>query len=103
MTVQNFAHIGVCVSDPDRSMSFYCDLLGFEPLSKLVRGRRGLVLGLDPQGLGGDERLLDGPGAALVEEDLLGQLVDTVREATVVILELFEPVAHDSAILTDAG
>jgi hypothetical protein len=29
MAVQNFVHFGVCVSDPERSMSFYCDLLGF--------------------------------------------------------------------------
>jgi lactoylglutathione lyase len=36
MSVQNFAHLGICVSDPERSMRFYCDLLGFEPISKLV-------------------------------------------------------------------
>lgn len=36
MPVQNFAHFGVCVADPERSMHFYRDLLGFEPLTKLV-------------------------------------------------------------------
>jgi catechol 2,3-dioxygenase-like lactoylglutathione lyase family enzyme len=49
MSVQNFAHFGVCVSDPDRSMSFYCDLLGFEPLSKLVApdNRSARLVGLE--------------------------------------------------------
>jgi catechol 2,3-dioxygenase-like lactoylglutathione lyase family enzyme len=36
MPVQNFAHIGICVADPERSMRFYIDLLGFRPLSKLA-------------------------------------------------------------------
>ncbi len=36
MPVQNFAHFGICVADPERSMRFYRDLLGFKPLTKLV-------------------------------------------------------------------
>ena len=36
MPVQNFAHFGICVADPERSMRFYIDLLGFRPVSKLV-------------------------------------------------------------------
>lgn len=36
MGIQGFSHFGVCVSDPERSMRFYCDLLGFETVSKLV-------------------------------------------------------------------
>ena len=47
MTVQNFAHFGICVRDPERSMHFYCDLLGFERVSKLV--------------------VTDGPSATLVQ------------------------------------
>ena len=35
MPVQNFAHFGICVVDPERSMRFYRDILGFTPLSKL--------------------------------------------------------------------
>ena len=27
----SFSHLGICVSDLDRSMRFYCDGLGFEP------------------------------------------------------------------------
>jgi len=34
--VQNFAHLGICVADPERSLHFYCDLLGFRRLTKLV-------------------------------------------------------------------
>ncbi len=36
MTVQAFSHFGICVRDPDRSLRFYCDLLGFDRVSKLV-------------------------------------------------------------------
>jgi catechol 2,3-dioxygenase-like lactoylglutathione lyase family enzyme len=36
MPVQNFAHFGICVADPERSMRFYRDLLGFRPLTRLV-------------------------------------------------------------------
>ena len=36
MPVQNFAHFGICVADPERSIHIYRDLLGFRPLSKLV-------------------------------------------------------------------
>lgn len=36
MEIQTFSHFGVCVRDPERSMRFYCDLLGFEKVSKLV-------------------------------------------------------------------
>ncbi len=36
MEIQAFSHFGICVRDPERSMRFYCDLLGFERVSKLV-------------------------------------------------------------------
>ena len=36
MPVQNFSHFGICVADPERSMRFYCDILGFKPLAKLM-------------------------------------------------------------------
>ena len=36
MTVQAFSHLGICVRDPERSMRFYCDHLGFRRVSKLV-------------------------------------------------------------------
>jgi catechol 2,3-dioxygenase-like lactoylglutathione lyase family enzyme len=29
-----FSHLGICVSDLDRSMSFYCEGLGFEPAER---------------------------------------------------------------------
>ncbi len=38
MPVRNFSHFGLCVSDPERSMRFYCDVLGFTKISKLFVG-----------------------------------------------------------------
>jgi len=35
MAVLRVGHIGVCVSDLQRSLRFYCDLLGFRPLTKV--------------------------------------------------------------------
>ena len=35
MTVQRFSHIGICVSDLERSVCFYRDVLGFQELSRL--------------------------------------------------------------------
>ena len=35
MPVQCFSHFGICVADPERSLRFYRDLLGFRPLSNL--------------------------------------------------------------------
>lgn len=35
MTVQRLSHIGICVSDLERSVRFYCDILGFKELSRL--------------------------------------------------------------------
>ena len=36
MKIQALSHFGICVRDPERSMRFYCDLLGFERVSKLA-------------------------------------------------------------------
>jgi len=35
MSVLRVGHIGVCVSDMERALVFYCDLLGFRPLSEV--------------------------------------------------------------------
>ena len=34
MAVLRVGHIGICVSDLSRALAFYCDLLGFRPLSE---------------------------------------------------------------------
>ena len=34
MPVQRLSHIGVCVSDLGRALSFYCDLLGFKTAAR---------------------------------------------------------------------
>ena len=36
MSVLRVGHIGVCVSDMERALSFYCDLLGFRPLTEVA-------------------------------------------------------------------
>ncbi len=36
MSVQRVSHVGICVSDPERSLVFYRDLLGFRPVSELA-------------------------------------------------------------------
>jgi lactoylglutathione lyase len=43
MPVQNFAHFGICVSNIERSLRFYRDILGFEPLTKMVVSDPGSV------------------------------------------------------------
>ena len=41
MIIQRLSHIGICVSDLEKSIAFYCDVLGFELLSKLdVKGKK---------------------------------------------------------------
>lgn len=35
MPVRRFSHFGICVSDPERSLRFYRDLLGFRALTRL--------------------------------------------------------------------
>src|SRR5215475_6898754 len=34
MAVVRVGHVGICVSDLPRALAFYCDLLGFRPLSE---------------------------------------------------------------------
>ena len=35
MSVVRFGHIGICVSDLERALAFYCDGLGFRPLTEV--------------------------------------------------------------------
>ncbi len=45
MTVQRLSHIGICVSDLERSLAFYCDALGFRELGSLdVSGEEASTL-----------------------------------------------------------
>jgi catechol 2,3-dioxygenase-like lactoylglutathione lyase family enzyme len=34
MPIQRVSHIGICVADLGRALSFYCDMLGFEPAAR---------------------------------------------------------------------
>jgi glyoxylase I family protein len=73
MTVQRLSHIGICVSDLERSVRFYRDILGFAELSRLQ------IKGPEP------ERLLNIAGGEL-------QAVYLQRDGTRIEL-LFYPVA----------
>lgn len=73
MNVQRLSHIGICVSELERSVRFYCDILGFEELSRLQ------IKGPDP------ERLLNIAGGEL-------QAVYLQRDGTRIEL-LYYPVA----------
>lgn len=35
MSIDFFSHVGICISDPEPSLRFYRDLLGFEVLTRL--------------------------------------------------------------------
>ncbi|MDG1945038.1 MAG: VOC family protein [Halioglobus sp.] len=78
MSVQRLSHIGICVSDLERSVRFYRDALGFEELSRLN------VQGED------SARLLDIEGGEL-------QAVYLQRDGTRIEL-LFYPVAGHETI-----
>ena len=43
MTIQRLSHIGICVSELERSVCFYRDALGFQELSRLqVKGQEAV-------------------------------------------------------------
>ena len=50
MAVRFASHLGICVSDPDRSLRFYRDLLGFRETASLAvaDAHSSRLLGLDP-------------------------------------------------------
>lgn len=49
MAIQHLSHIGLCVTDVERSIRFYCDALGFEEMGELTtRGQEAAqLLGMD--------------------------------------------------------
>lgn len=52
MTVQNFSHLGMCVSSLDRSIAFYREVLGFIEVSKTIVGPEiGPLIEMDEQDL----------------------------------------------------
>lgn len=78
MTVQRLSHIGICVSDLERSVRFYCDILGFAELSRLqVKGQEA-------------GRLLDIAGGEL-------QAVYLERDGTRIELLFFPVAGHEQA------
>jgi lactoylglutathione lyase len=50
MPIRRFSHFGICVSDPQRSLRFYRDMLGFRPVSRVHvdDAASAQLLGLDP-------------------------------------------------------
>jgi glyoxylase I family protein len=78
MTVQRLSHIGICVSELERSVSFYRDALGFQELSRLQ------VKGPEP------ERLLNIAGGEL-------QAVYLERDGTRIELLHYPVAGHQQA------
>lgn len=115
MAIQRLGHLGICVSDLDRSIRFYRDLLGFRPISQVkVKGaesdrllrlegvdqrtvfleRDGLRLALfafaSPPAVGdGEPRAMNalGMAALMLRVDDLDATLAPFREAGVRILE----------------
>ena len=51
MEIKRFTHVGMCVSDLDRSLRFYTDGLGFEVVDKLpIDDQFSKVMEIDMQG-----------------------------------------------------
>ncbi|HTO52177.1 MAG TPA: VOC family protein [Myxococcota bacterium] len=115
MAVLRVGHVGICVSDLPRALEFYCDLLGFRPLSeatvadslsaKLLRlpavdqttvfvERDGVRLALfafrEPRALGsGRVRAMNetGMAALMLRVESLDALVEKIRAAGFRILD----------------
>jgi glyoxylase I family protein len=64
----SFSHFGICVSDLEQSVRFYCDALGFEPMaSHQVGGEFGALMELE--GVKLQSRMLSRDGVTV---ELLG-------------------------------
>jgi lactoylglutathione lyase len=129
MAVIRVGHIGICVSDLERALAFYCDLLGFRPLTettvadalsaKLLRlpevdqttvfvERDGVRLALfafrKPKPLGsGRVRAMNetGMAALMLRVDGLDALVEKIRAAGFRVLDetRIEHPAYNSKLL----
>jgi catechol 2,3-dioxygenase-like lactoylglutathione lyase family enzyme len=75
MAVQRLSHIGICVSDLERSIAFYCEALGFTQLSKLeVNGPEAeRLLDLEPVALRAAYLERDGTRIELLRFDEPGE------------------------------
>ncbi len=67
MTV-SFSHLGICVSDLERSVRFYCDGLGFEPVASHQVGKEFAAV-MELEGVDLDSRMLSRDGMTV---ELLG-------------------------------
>jgi catechol 2,3-dioxygenase-like lactoylglutathione lyase family enzyme len=65
-----FSHLGICVSDLDRSVRFYCEGLGFEPVASHQVGGEFATL-MEVEGVQLDSRMLARDGITI---ELLGYL-----------------------------
>ncbi len=64
----SFSHLGICVSDLDRSVRFYCEGLGFEPVATHQVGREFAAL-MEVEGVELESRMLSRDGVTI---ELLG-------------------------------
>jgi lactoylglutathione lyase len=64
----SFSHLGICVSDLERSLRFYCDGLGFEPVASHQVGGEFATL-MEVEGVAVESRMLTRDGVTI---ELLG-------------------------------
>lgn len=69
MTI-SFSHLGICVSDLDRSLRFYCEGLGFEPTASHRVGKEFAAL-MELEGVELESRMIARDGVTI---ELLGYL-----------------------------
>jgi catechol 2,3-dioxygenase-like lactoylglutathione lyase family enzyme len=67
MTI-SFSHLGICVSDLERSVRFYCEGLGFEPVASHRVGQEFAAL-MEVEGVDLESRMLARDGVTI---ELLG-------------------------------
>ncbi len=66
----SFSHLGICVSDLERSVRFYCEGLGFEPVASHRVGGEFAAL-MEVEGVELESRMLSRDGVTI---ELLGYL-----------------------------
>ena len=75
----SFSHLGICVSDLDRSLRFYCEGLGFEEVASHHVGGEFAAL-MEVEGVELESRMLSRDGVTI---ELLGYAAPgTTGEAT---------------------
>jgi catechol 2,3-dioxygenase-like lactoylglutathione lyase family enzyme len=75
-----FSHLGICVDDPDATMRFYCEALGFEPAETFAVGPEfGQLMEVDDVALRSQFLARDGVRIELLYFDSPGSVGEPTR------------------------